>query len=97
MGTVAPFFEYLRVLSDFLVGRGLAPADAQQIVSATFTGLLESLQSHESPDFAEMVKEHAPPGGGNDQLTSLMREAGVFDAMTHAVEEVHRRLTGAGS
>ena len=80
MGTVAPFFEYLRILSDFLVGHGLAPADAQQIVATTFTGLLESLQAHEKPDFAEMVKEHAPPGGGNDQLTRLMREAGVFDA-----------------
>ncbi len=97
MGTVAPFFEYLRILSDFLVGHGLAPADAQQIVAATFTGLLESLQSHESPDFAEMVKEHAPAGGGNDQLTALMRDARVFDQMAQAVEEVHQRLTGGGS
>ena len=70
MGTVAPFFEYLRILSDFLVGHGLASADAQQIVAATYTGLLESLKAHESPDFAEMVKEHAPPGGGNAQLTA---------------------------
>ncbi len=97
MGTVAPFFEYLRVLSDFLVGRGLPPADAQQLVAATFTGLLESLQAQETPDFAELVKEHAPPGGGNDQLTRLMREAGVFDQMARAVEEVHQRLTGGGS
>jgi pyrroline-5-carboxylate reductase len=97
MGTVAPFFEYLRVLSDFLVRHGLPPGDAQQVVAATFTGLLEQLASQESPDFAEMVKEHAPPGGGNEQLTNLMREADVFDAMARAVEEVHRRLTGAGS
>jgi pyrroline-5-carboxylate reductase len=97
MGTVAPFFEYLRVLSDFLVGHGLASSDAQQIVAATFTGLLEALAGQESPDFAELVKEHAPPGGGNEQLTALMREAGVFDAMARAVEDVHRRLSGAGS
>jgi pyrroline-5-carboxylate reductase len=96
MGTVAPFFEYLRILSDFLVERGLRPADAQQIVAGTFTGLLESLQAQESPDFAELVKEHAPPGGGNEQLTDLMREAGVFDAMKTSVAEVHQRLTGRG-
>jgi len=94
MGTVAPFFEYLRILSDFLVDRGLRPSDAQQIVAGTFTGLLESLRAQDSPDFAELVKEHAPPGGGNDQLTTLMREAGVFDAMTRAVDEVHERLAG---
>ena len=97
MGTVAPFFEYLRILSDFLVGHGLPAQDARQVVAGTYTGLLEQLTAHESPDFAELVKEHAPPGGGNEQLTALMREAGVFDGMTNAVEEVHRRLTGAGS
>ncbi len=97
MGTVAPFFEYLRILSDFLVSHGLPAQDARQVVAGTYTGLLGQLTAHESPDFAELVKEHAPPGGGNDQLTALMREAGVFDAMTQAVEEVHRRLTGADS
>jgi pyrroline-5-carboxylate reductase len=97
MGTVAPFFEYLRILSDFLVGHGLAARDAQQVVAATFTGLLEQLATQESPDFAEMVKEHAPPGGGNEQLTNLMREAGVFEGMARSVEEVHRRLTGSST
>ena len=97
MGTVAPFFEYLHILSDFLVSHGLPAQDARQVVAGTYTGLLEQLTAHESPDFAELVKEHAPPGGGNDQLTTLMREEGVFDAMTQAVEEVHRRLTGADS
>ena len=95
MGTVAPFFEYLRILSDFLVGHGLPSADANQIVGGVFTGLLGQLAGHESPDFAELVKEHAPPGGGNEQLTHLMREAGVFEGMAGSVEEVHRRLTGA--
>ena len=95
MGTVAPFFEYLRILSDFLVSHGLPAKDARQVVAGTYTGLLEQLTAHESPDFAELVKEHAPPGGGNDQLTALMRDAGVFDAMAQAVEEVHRRLSGA--
>jgi pyrroline-5-carboxylate reductase len=93
MGTVAPFFEYLRILSDFLVGHGLAPADARQIVAGTFSGLLDGVAGEQAPDFAELVKEHAPPGGGNQQLTDLMREQGVFEAMAGAVEEVHRRLT----
>jgi hypothetical protein len=44
-----------------------------------------------------MVKEHAPPGGGNEQLTNLMREAGVFEGMARSVEEVHRRLTGSST
>ena len=64
-------------------------------MAGVYTGLLQQLTAHESPDFAELVKEHAPPGGGNEQLTTLMREAGVFEQMAQSVEEVHRRLTGA--
>ena len=94
MGTVAPFFEYLRILSDFLQGRGLTKSNADVIVAGVFTGLLGQLAAHEAPDFAELVREHAPPGGGNDQLTRLMREHGVFEGMARSVDEVHRRLTG---
>ena len=95
MGTVAPFFEYLRVLSDFLRARGLAKQDADQIVGGVFTGLLQQLAQHESPDFAALVREHAPPGGGNEQLTNLMRQAEVFDRMASSLDEVHRRLSGS--
>jgi len=95
MGTVAPFFEYLRVLADFLVSHGLADRDAQRLVAATFTGVLGQLVAQEEdPDFAEIVRENAPPGGGNEQLTTLMRDNGVFDGMRRALEDVHVRLVG---
>ena len=95
MGTVAPFYEYLGVLSGFLGDHGVPAAAAQRLVADTFIGVLSSLTSAEQPDFGELVREHAPPGGGNEQLTNLMREAGVFDAMARSLEEIHRRLSGA--
>ena len=94
MGTVAPFFEYLKVLADFLVGHGVGSDDAQRLVADTFIGAVGQLQGQEHPDFAEIIRENAPPGGGNEQLTNLMREEDVFGGMARAVEEVHRRLTG---
>jgi pyrroline-5-carboxylate reductase len=94
MGTFAPFFEYLRVLTDFLVVHGLPSADAQRLVATTFADVARPL-SRAEPDLAEMVREYAPPGGGNEQLTELMREAGVFAGMAASLEEVHRRLSGA--
>lgn len=93
MGTFAPFFEYLTVLADFLVDHGMPAADAQQLVAATFVDVARPL-AREDPDLAEMVREYAPPGGGNQQLTDLMREAGVFDGMRRSIEIVHERLTG---
>jgi pyrroline-5-carboxylate reductase len=96
MGTFAPFFGYLTVISEFLVSHGLPAADAQQLLASTFVDVARPL-SRPEPDFAEMVAEYAPPGGGNEQLTALMREEGVFDGMARALAEVHRRLSGTGS
>ena len=93
MGTVAPFFEYLKVLADFLVAHGVGPDDAQRLVADTFVGAVGQLHGREHPDFSEIIRENAPPGGGNEQLTNLMREEDVFGAMARAVDEVHRRLS----
>ena len=93
LGTVAPFFEYLGVLAGFLVDHGLPAATAQELIAQSFEGVLANLADQEEFDFAELVKEHAPPGGGNAQLTALMREAGVFEEMRRALDTVHQRLT----
>ena len=93
MGTFAPFFEYLRVITDFLVARGMDAADAHELIATTFVDVARPL-SAPHPDLCELVKEYAPPGGGNEQLTNLMRDEGVFEGMVRALDEVHRRLTG---
>lgn len=95
MGTVAPFYEYLGVLADFLRNHGVPGTAAQRLVADTFIGVLEGLAGAEEPDFAELVSHHAPPGGGNAQLTELMHEEGVFEGMRRAIEAVHVRLAGA--
>lgn len=95
MGTVAPFYEYLGVLAGFLRDHGLPPAAAQKLVADTFVGVLQGLAAAEEPDFEKLVSEHAPPGGGNAQLTALMHEHAVFDGMRRSLEAVHQRLSGA--
>jgi pyrroline-5-carboxylate reductase len=93
MGTFAPFFEYLAVLSGFLVDHGLPAADAERLIASVFVDVARPL-SRTDPDIAEIVREYAPPGGGNEQLTTLMREEGVFDGMRRALDTVHDRLSG---
>lgn len=92
LGTFAPFFEYLKVIAGFLEDHGL-PADyAHELIASTFIDVARPL-ARANPDLAELVKEYAPPGGGNEQLTNLMRDEGVFEGMARALDEVHRRLT----
>jgi len=93
LGTVAPFFEYLGVLAGFLVDHGLPADAAQRLVADSFTGVLSTLAAAEEPDFAELVKEYAPPGGGNAQFSAALHAAGVFEAMRRSLDTVHERLT----
>ena len=97
MGTVAPFYEYLGVLAGFLGDHGIPSGAAQKLVADTFLSVQSGLAASEEPDFGELVSEHAPPGGGNAQLTALMREAGVFDGMARSIETLHRRLASGGA
>jgi pyrroline-5-carboxylate reductase len=92
LGTVAPFFEYLGVIAAFLVDHGLPVESAQGLVAQSFEGVLAGLEEEGETDFAELVKEYAPPGGGNAQLTALMTELGVFTQTRHALDTVHERL-----
>ncbi|MEO5664626.1 MAG: NAD(P)-binding domain-containing protein [Nocardioides sp.] len=95
LGTVAPFYEYLGTITSFLTSHGLPDGDARRLVAASFAGVAAPLADPDLPDFAELLRAHATPGGGNDQLATLMREAGVSDATRSALDEVHRRQTTA--
>lgn len=93
LGTVAPFYEYLGTITSFLTSHGLPDGDARRLVAASFAGVAAPLADPDVPDFAELLRAHATPGGGNDQLATLMREAGVPDATRRALDEVYRRQT----
>jgi pyrroline-5-carboxylate reductase len=93
LGTVAPFFEYLGVLAGFLTDHGLPAPAAQRLVADSFTGVLSTLAEAEDPDFAELVREYAPPGGGNAQFSAELHAAGVFEATRRSLDTVHERLT----
>ncbi len=93
LGSVAPFFEYLGVLAGFLTDRGVPALAAQRLVADSFAGVASTLAEAEDPDFTELAKEYAPPGGGNAQFSALLHEADVFDSMRRALDAVHERLT----
>jgi pyrroline-5-carboxylate reductase len=92
LGTVAPFFEYLAAVEGFLADHGLPVDDARRLLASSFSTVGDQLAA-EGADFEAMVAAHAPPGGGNEQLTTLMRQAGVFDATRRSLDEVYRRQT----
>ncbi|KRF11610.1 hypothetical protein ASG90_18010 [Nocardioides sp. Soil797] len=94
LGTVAAFFDYLATIEGFLVDHGVAAADARSLLAGAFATVGAQLGAQGEPDFAAMLREHATPGGGNEQLATLMRGSGVNEATRNALDEVFRRQTG---
>lgn len=92
-GTIAAHFTWLAHISDWLTAQGIDSLAARQYVAALFGEIAGSLQTAD-PDFLKLAKEHATPGGINEQFTRFMGEQGVWDAVQRALDQIRQRLDG---
>ncbi len=91
--TVAAHFAYLDAISRWLAARAVPAEDAQRYVASIFATLAGSLGSG-TTGFADAARDHATPGGYNEQFLSLLKEARVFDSVRLALDRVSDRLLG---
>lgn len=89
--TVAAHFAYLGRVSDWLAVRGIGAQEARQYVAAIFGELAGSLQTAD-PDFQQLAREHATPGGINEQFAQIMTEHGVWQTVDAGLDQIRRRL-----
>ena len=89
--TIAAHFAYLNRISDWLVAQGISPSAAQHYVAAMFGELAGSLQRGD-PDFRELMREHATPGGINELFCQVVSEEGVWKAVDAGLDRVRQRL-----
>jgi pyrroline-5-carboxylate reductase len=92
--TVAAHLAYLDAISGWLTDRGIPRADATRYVGAVFGSLAETLRREGVSDFATLAREHATAGGINEQFLATVRDAGTFDTVERALDDVARRLEG---
>jgi pyrroline-5-carboxylate reductase len=90
--TLAAHLAYLDAISRWLAGRGIPRADATRYVAAIFGGLSETLLHGEPDDFRALADEFATPGGFNEQFGAALRDAGTFEVVERALDEVADRL-----
>jgi pyrroline-5-carboxylate reductase len=63
-------------------------------VAAVFGSLSDTLLDAESTDFGRLADEYATPGGLNEQFLAELRQAGTFETVNRALDDVARRLEG---
>lgn len=85
--TVATHISYLVTVSQWLTDQGVASDVAQRYVASIFAGVGAELRG--VSDIAPLVASHATKGGSNERLERLMRDRGVFTALTDSLDELH--------
>jgi pyrroline-5-carboxylate reductase len=91
--TIAAHLAYVATIGGWLTSKGIPNDDAQRYVAATFAPLGDMLRN--TPvDLAQLAKDHATPGGLNEQFLASLREGDLFGLVERGLDQVEDRVRG---
>jgi len=91
-GIMAPFYELLRVMTDWLVKRGVKRNNAQKYITSLFLALSEDAAVNSKKDLKYLVKESQTPKGLNEQSVKELTKAGFYKSLEKTLDSIHKRL-----
>ena len=91
-GMMAPFYELLRVMTDWLVKRGVKRNDAQKYITSLFLALSEDAVVNSKKDLKFLVKESQTPKGLNEQGVKELTKSGFYKKLEKTLNGLHKRL-----
>ena len=91
-GVMASYYEMLRVMSNWLVRKGVKKQDAQKYITSLFLALSEDAVVNSNKDLKHLVKESQTPKGLNQQGLNTMSKKGVYKSLVNTLNSIHKRL-----
>ena len=91
-GMMASYYEMLRVMSNWLVKKGIKKKDAQKYITSLFLALSEDAVVNSKKDLKHLVKESQTPKGLNEQGLKIMSRKGAYKSIVKALNAIHKRL-----
>ena len=92
-GMMAPFYELLRVMTDWLIKRGVKRNNAQKYITSLFLALSEDAVENSKLDLKYLVKESQTPKGLNEQGVRELTKAGFYKSLEKTLNKIHKRLS----
>jgi len=92
-GMMAPFYELLRVMTSWLVKRGVKRENAQKYITSLFLALSEDAVFNSKKDLKYLVKESQTPKGLNEQGVKELSKAGFYKSLEKTLNSIHKRLS----
>ena len=91
-GMMASYYELLKVMSGWLVKRGIKRLDAQKYITTLFLALSEDAVVNSKKELKYLVKESQTPKGLNEQGLKEMTKKGVYKSLINTLNSIHKRL-----
>ena len=91
-GMMASYYEILKVMSEWLVKKGVKKLDAQKYITTLFLALSEDAVAQSKKELKFLVKESQTPKGLNEQGLKAMNKKGVYKSVINTLNLIHKRL-----
>ena len=88
---MAPFYEILQTLSEWLIKKGVKRDSSQKYITSLFVALAEDALN-KSKDLKKLVKESQTPKGLNQQAVTELRKLGFYKSLNKVCESILKRL-----
>jgi pyrroline-5-carboxylate reductase len=92
-GMMASFYELLRVMTNWLVKRGVKRNNAQKYITSLFLALSEDAVVNSKKDLKYLVKESQTPKGLNEQGVKELTKVGFYKSLEKTLNSIHKRLS----
>ena len=91
-GMMAPFYQLLSSMTDWLVKRGVKRDDAQKYITSLFLALSEDAVVNSKKDLKHLVKESQTSKGLNEQGVKELTKAGFYKSLEKTLNSISKRL-----
>ena len=89
---MAPFYQLLSSMIDWLVKRGVKKDDAQKYITLLFLALSEDAVVNSKKDLKYLVKDSQTPKGLNEQGVNELIKSGFYKSLEKTLSSIHKRL-----
>jgi pyrroline-5-carboxylate reductase len=91
-GMMAPFYQLLSTMTDWLVKKGVKRNNAQKYITSLFLALSKDAVVNSKKDLKNLVKESQTPKGLNEQGVKELTKAGFYKSLEKTLNSIHKRL-----
>ena len=91
-GMMAPFYELLSTMSNWLVKKGVKRDKAQKYITSLFVALAEDAVVNSKKNLKYLVKDSQTPRGLNEQGVKELRKSGFYRSTEKTLNSILKRL-----